>query len=35
VGNGIIESLGGNLRDKCLNVHWFESFGEAWAEIEA
>ena len=27
--NGFIESFEGRLRDECLNVHWFESLGEA------
>lgn len=34
VENGIIESFNGKLRDECLNMHWFESWAEARAEIE-
>ena len=31
---GFIESLNGRLRDKCLNMHWFESLAEERRVIE-
>jgi len=34
VENAIIESFNGKLRDECLNMHWFESLGEAKRLIE-
>ena len=32
--NGFIERFSGKLRDKCLNMHWFESLAEARQIIE-
>jgi len=34
MGNGLIESFNGKLRDECLTVHWFESLAEANGVIE-
>jgi putative transposase len=31
--NGYIESFNGKFRDECLNEHWFQSLGQARAEI--
>jgi putative transposase len=33
--NAFIETFNGSLRDECLNLHWFETIGEAKAQIEA
>ncbi|MDN7500938.1 integrase core domain-containing protein, partial [Burkholderia gladioli] len=30
-----IETFNGSFRDECLNLHWFETLGEAKAIIEA
>jgi putative transposase len=35
LGNAVMESLNGRLRDECLNGHQFASLGEAQAIIEA
>lgn len=33
--NAYIETFNGSLRDECLNVHWFETIGQARQLIEA
>lgn len=33
--NCYVETFNGSLRDECLNVHWFESLGQAREIIEA
>jgi putative transposase len=33
--NCFVETFNGSLRDECLNVHWFETLGEATEKIEA
>jgi putative transposase len=33
--NAFIETFNGSLRDECLNLHWFETIGEARSLIEA
>jgi len=33
--NCYVETFNGSLRDECLNVHWFESLGQARQIIEA
>jgi len=33
--NCFVETFNGSLRDECLNVHWFETLGDAKAKIEA
>ena len=33
--NAYIETFKGSLRDECLNVHWFETIGQARQLIEA
>jgi len=33
--NAFIETFNGSLRDECLNLHWFETIGEAKSLIEA
>ena len=33
--NAFIETFNGSLRDECLNIHWFETIGEAKRLIEA
>ena len=33
--NSYVETFNGSLRDECLNVHWFESLGQAREIIEA
>ena len=33
--NAYIESFNGSLRDECLNVHWFSTFDDARAKLEA
>jgi putative transposase len=33
--NSYVESLNVQLRDECLNTHWFESINEAKRQIEA
>ena len=33
--NCFIETFNGSFRDECLNVHWFETIGEAKVNIEA
>jgi putative transposase len=35
VQNAYIESVGGRLRDECLNEHWFTSLADARAIVEA
>jgi len=34
VENAFIESFNGKFRDECLNMHWFESLGQARRLIE-
>ena len=33
--NAFIESLGGSLRDECLNVHWFDDLTDAQKKLQA
>lgn len=33
--NCFIESFNGSFRDECLNLHWFESIGDARRKVEA
>ena len=33
--NSFIETFNGSFRNECLNLHWFESLGEAERKIEA
>lgn len=33
--NCFVETFNGSLRDECLNVHWFDSMGQAKAILEA
>lgn len=32
--NPFIESFNGNLRDECLNIHWFLSLGDAQDKLD-